>query len=99
MNQERLQLLTVINQAPARLNAEETAWYLGFLPYEIPLLVSARLLKPLGHPPANGCKYFSTVELQHLRSDPAWLSKASDAIVKHWKTKNSRKSINAAKIK
>jgi hypothetical protein len=47
------------------------------------------LLKPLGHPPASGSKYFATTELQSLRTDTRWLAKASDAIVNHWKKKNN----------
>jgi hypothetical protein len=35
---------------PARLDATQTAWFLGFEPHEIPRLVTAGLLKPLGHP-------------------------------------------------
>jgi hypothetical protein len=35
---------------PARLDATQAAWFLGFEPQEIPMLVAAGLLKPLGHP-------------------------------------------------
>jgi len=35
---------------PARLNATQAAWFLGFEPDEITILVGAGLLKPLGHP-------------------------------------------------
>jgi len=34
---------------PARLDANQAAWFLGFEPHEIPRLVTAGLLKPLGH--------------------------------------------------
>ena len=39
--------------APARPTATQTAWFLGFEPHEIPMLVAVGLLKPLGHPPRN----------------------------------------------
>ena len=55
------------------------------------MLVNAGLLKTLGHPPANGPKYFATVELGELRRNSKWLAKASDAIVSYWQNKNSCK--------
>ena len=91
MHPERQQFLS-LRRAPARLNAEETAWFLGFLPHEIPVLMAARLLKPLGTPAANGCKYFSMLELDRLKDNSEWLAKASNAIVRHWIEKNQRKS-------
>ena len=79
---------------PARLGINETAWLLGFNEHDIPVLVSAGLLKPLGRPTPTGSKYFATVELQALRTDTRWLAKASDAIVNYWRGKNaSRRTI------
>ncbi len=97
MNQERHQFLT-LRQSPARLNAEETAWFMGFLPHEIPILIAARLLKPLGNPVHNSTKYFSTVQLEQLRADPVWLSKASDALMRYWKAKNNRRRSRIRRI-
>lgn len=91
MNPDKAQFLN-LRRIPARLNVEETAWHLGFLPHEIPVLMASRLLKPLGSPATNGCKYFASVDLEKFRQDAAWLGKASDAIVKYWRLKNSRKS-------
>jgi hypothetical protein len=31
--------------------------------HDVPILVAAHLLKPLGIPPANSVKYFATLEL------------------------------------
>lgn len=95
MNPERAQFLN-LKRTPARLGMEEAAWHLGFLPHEIPVLMAARLLKPLGAPAVNGGKYFATVELDRLALDAAWLAKASDAIVKYWRLKNSRKTTAAS---
>jgi hypothetical protein len=53
MNSERQGFLTLSGLPPARLDSREAAWYLGFAPHDIPILVNAGLLKPLGHPPAN----------------------------------------------
>ena len=77
---------------PARMRAEEAAWYLGFAPYEITVLMAEGLLKPLGHPPATGVKYFATSSLQDLRSDAKWLARASDCIVQYWRGRNDKKT-------
>jgi hypothetical protein len=77
---------------PARLNAEEAAWYLGFAAHDIPVLVSHGLLKPLGHPGDQSVKFFALVTLAELRSDPKWLSRATDTMLQHWRGKNARKS-------
>jgi len=76
---------------PARLTATQTAWFLGFKPEEITLLVAAGLLKPLGHPPRNSTKFFSTETLEQLRRDEKWLARASDAICAFWRESNARK--------
>ena len=75
---------------PGRMDAQETAWFLGFAAHDIPILVSAGLLKPLGHPPANAVKYYAAVTLTKLREDTQWLARATDAVVKHWQNKNRR---------
>lgn len=77
--------------APARLNATQTAWFLGFETHEIPMLVAAGLLKPLGHPPRNSTKFFATEILEQLRRDEKWLARASDAICNYWRNRNARK--------
>src|SRR5437867_10357028 len=89
MNPERKELLS-LKTSPARLNAEETAWYLGFASHDVPILVAAGLLRPLGRPPRASTKYFATATLEQLRSDVKWLARASDVIVGHWQMKNGR---------
>ena len=76
---------------PARLNATQTAWFLGFEPHEITILIGAGLLKPLGHPAWNSGKLFATEILQQLWHDEKWLGKATDAITNYWKQRNARK--------
>lgn len=78
---------------PARLTATQTAWFLGFKPEEITLLIAAGLLKPLGHPPRNGTKFFATETLEQLRRDEKWLARASDAICVYWRESNARKGV------
>ena len=96
MNQERREFLSVARILPGRLDAQEAAWLLGFAVHDLPVLIKTGLLKPLGHPPPNCLKYFATEALLSLRADPRWLAKASDAIVRHWQQKNSRRSITHA---
>ena len=77
--------------APARLSATQAAWFLGFEPHEIPILVMANLLRPLGHPARNSTKFFATETLEELRRDEKWLARASDAIRSYWRERNARK--------
>lgn len=75
---------------PARLDASQAGELLGFLPHEISVLLSAGLLRPLGKPAQNGHKFFSSKELLELHDDKEWLDKATRAIAKHWKLRNSK---------
>jgi hypothetical protein len=63
MKEEQNQFLRLLGQLPARLTAEQAAWVLNCQPHDVPILVVARLLKPLGNPPANSVKFFATLEL------------------------------------
>jgi hypothetical protein len=66
---------------PGRINAEQTAVLLGFAAWDIPLLVKAKLLEPLGNGDAKNCvKYFAAVIVAENASDPKWLDKATKAI-------------------
>ena len=71
---------------PARLTAEQTAAVLGFQKHDIPVLVAAGLLAPLGRrdQAANTTKYFAAVEIEERRLDAKWLSKATDVVQKRW---------------
>jgi|SRR5437879_10132168 len=95
MNQDIEKFLN-LKAPPGRLTAEQAAWFLGFSAHEIPILVSKGLLKPLGRPAHNGQKYFLAATMDDLRRDEKWFAKACDAIVEHWRYKNSRKGKNQA---
>jgi hypothetical protein len=84
---------------PARLDATQTAWFLGFEPQEIPMLVAAGLLTPLGHPARNSTKFFATETLEQFRRDEKWLSRASDAIRNYWRERNARKKSSGYRSK
>ena len=61
----------------------------GFSPHEIPKLTKAKLLKPLGQPGVSATKLYSLSQLQLLKDDAPWLSKASDTMYKFWQNRNS----------
>jgi hypothetical protein len=89
MNPERRDFLNLLSQ-PARLNACEVAWKLGFEPDHIPILVSAGLLKPIGNPPPGAMKFFLTAVIEQNKNDAKWMTKASEAVRLKWKEKNER---------
>ena len=90
MNTHDEQFLNLKN-LPARVRVEETALLLGFSVHEIPILMAHGLMKPLGHPPLTGVKFFSVTILEELRRDEKWLAKASDCIVEYWRDRNEKK--------
>jgi hypothetical protein len=73
---------------PARLEVNQTAEILGFLPHELRVLLKSGLLKPLGKPAANGHKFFCAVEISALSENREWLDKATRAVARHWKNRN-----------
>jgi hypothetical protein len=64
---------------------------LGVATHNIPPLVRAGLLKPLGRPAAYCVKYFSRKMLAEHFSDEEWLDKVVAAISRHWRNKNARR--------
>ena len=92
MRDDQHRFLTV-GQFPARLTVEQVSWLLGCQPHDVPILVSTRLLKPLGNPPANGIKFFAAVEVVELAKDRAWLAKMTHTISQHWQKRNTRQKV------
>lgn len=91
MRDDQHRFLTLLGQLPARLTAEQAAWVLNCQPHDVPVLVGARLLKPLGNPPANGIKFFATADVQELAQDKNWLVRMTVAINQHWHKQNAAK--------
>ena len=89
MNPERQKFLS-LTHLPARLNPEETGWYLAFKTKEIPRLTRAKLLIPLGNPGHAATKYYAEIELRRLRNDIAWLHKATEIILTYWNSINEK---------
>jgi hypothetical protein len=96
MNPERKDFLN-LHSKPGKFSAEEAGWYLGFTAHEIPMLTAAGLLKPLGEPSENGCKFFAASDLDILRQDATWLAKACNTVVKYWKDRNLQRTTKNAK--
>jgi hypothetical protein len=88
MRDDQHRFLMLLGQLPARLTAEQAAWVLNCQPHDVPALVAARLLKPLGNPAANSIKFFATADLLELVKDRNWLVRVSNAIYQHWHKKN-----------
>lgn len=66
---------------PGRVNSEQAAALLGMEPWDIPLLVKARLLKPLGRETTkNRVKYFPSAVVEKCGQDSKWLDAATSAI-------------------
>ena len=91
MKEDQQQLLRIIGQLPARLFSEQVAAVLNCQPHDVPILVAARLLKPLGNPPPNSVKYFAALEVLALAKDRAWLAKVTNALNQHSQNKNAAK--------
>jgi hypothetical protein len=62
-------------------------------PHDVSALVTARLVKPLGNPPANGIKFFATADILELTKDRNWLVRVTSTINLHWHNKNANKKI------
>ncbi|MEI6078407.1 MAG: hypothetical protein WCS94_22705 [Verrucomicrobiota bacterium] len=95
MREDQQQFLRLLGQLPARLTAEQTAWVVNCQPHDVPVLVTAKLIKPLGNPPANGVKYFATADLLEQIKDHNWLVRVSATIYQHWHKKNAAKKIRS----
>jgi hypothetical protein len=90
MRDEQHKFLMLLGQLPARLTAEQTAWVLNCQAHDLPALMNARLLKPLGNPAPNSIKFFATVDILEASQDRQWLARMSATIYQHWQKKNQR---------
>jgi hypothetical protein len=99
LKEDQRQFLTILSQVPVRLTPEQTAWILNCQAHDIPILVAARLLKPLGNPPPNALKFFAKADVIELGKDLGWLAKATDAIHQHWHYKNQRRRNQFASLR
>jgi len=99
MKEDQHRFLLLLGKLPARLTVEQTAWVLNCQPHDVPVLVGARLLKPLGNPSANSIKFFATVDVLEAIADRGWLVRITNCVSGHWQVKNRRrKSAQTSKM-
>ncbi|HUD46533.1 MAG TPA: hypothetical protein VMR33_06870 [Candidatus Baltobacteraceae bacterium] len=82
-----------VPRLPARLDVNQAADVLGFLPHEIVVLQKVGLLKPLGKPAPNGHKFFCATEISALAQNREWLDKATRAVTRHWRDRNQTQTL------
>ena len=90
MKDDQHRFLSLLGQLPVRLTAEQAGWVLNCQVHDIPALVNARLLKPLGNRVQNSAKYLSTADVLEKAKDSSWLVKVTNTICQHWKHQNAR---------
>ena len=98
MKPDQHQFLQLLGQLPARLTAEQVAWAINCQPHDIPALVAAKLIKPLGQPPLNGVKYFATMDILEAIKDRNWVVRVSTALYTHWARRNARYQLAASDL-
>jgi hypothetical protein len=84
---------------PARIDVTQTAKLLGFAEHDIPILVAARKLTPLGNPAPNAPKWFAAIEIIHLSLDREWLHKATKELGNYWRRKRERSATGLSEHK
>jgi hypothetical protein len=95
MKEEQHRFLSLLGQLPLRLTAEQAGWVLNCQAHDIPALINARLLKPLGNPSQNSTKYFATADVLEMAKDRHCLIKVTNTICQHWQHQNARKKNTA----
>jgi len=91
MNADLLREFALLEKSPVCLTKEMVAKALGIATHNIPPLVRAGLLTPLGRPGRYCVKYFSRQALAENMANEEWLGKVVNAINRHWHTKNSQR--------
>jgi hypothetical protein len=89
--EERVRFLN-LRRLPARLSVQQAAWVVGVRPHSIQILVSYRLLKPIGTPARNEAKFFATAYVLRLAEDNGWQDLSTAILQEYWKLKNQRRS-------
>ncbi|HOW64853.1 MAG TPA: hypothetical protein P5525_22805 [Candidatus Paceibacterota bacterium] len=86
---DKNQILAVVG-LPARLDVKAVSTILNFPEHDIPVLVAAKLLEPLGNPAPNAPKFFAREVILGHAKDPQWLSKATKAVSAYWRKKRKK---------
>jgi hypothetical protein len=93
MSEQQRSFFQQWNEPVARLTVEQTAWALNFQNHDIPELIRAGLLKPLGNPSRSAVKYFSAVAVRDHAKDLIWLARATDTVYRIWQKKNGTQPV------
>ena len=80
-----------LSTLPARLTPEQVASILGFKTHDIPILIRAKLLSPLGKPAQAAVKHFAKVTILELVGNVRWLTRAEKAIQDYWRSNNGKR--------
>ncbi len=88
MNTERQQFLTLLGRSHARLSSVEVSYVINCQVSDLPILIEARLLRPLGNPRKNAPKYYAAKRILELADDPAWLDKVTAKLQEYWLVRN-----------
>jgi hypothetical protein len=91
MRDDQHKFLMLLGQLPARLIVEQVACVLNCQAHDAPVLVSSKLLKPLGNPQPNSVKYFAALDVLELAKDRSWLSRVTNAVNQHWRNQNEKR--------
>ena len=87
LNDQAIKLL-LVRRLPGRLTVAQASILLGFNSIDLPVLITKRLLRPLGKPAPNAIKYFARRDIEQLADDSAWLSRATQTMYDHWHKRN-----------
>ena len=64
----------------------------GLGEHDIPILVREGLLQPLGNPPQNAVKSFSTAQILELAGETDALNKIRRTVYEYWRGKNAEEA-------
>ena len=84
-------IILTLRLLPAKLTYEWAAVLLGVGKDDMPILVKAGLIKPLGRPADSSVKYVATIEILRLSKDLDFLNRATRAIYEFWAKKNANR--------
>ena len=96
MREEQQHFLRLAGRLPARLTVEQVAFLLNCAVHDVPVLVAAKLLRPLGEPAQNAPKFFATKTVLERMQDEKWLHRLTIAITGRWQAKNARRGRDSA---
>lgn len=73
---------------PKRLDKQQLCWLLNCELHDLPALMRAKLVVPLGKPEKNGKKFFETADILERATDRKWLIRMTEAIRETWHGRN-----------